>query len=149
MSWEDVYWLLGLICCDSKEIECKIWTGSTHFMMPSQSPNSNQTWHEMVIHMGLDSENKPASDVAEKPESQSEAKVKVYSAVCSKNVCVLYCETSLTWRCWRHSPNSSGWKCVYQLSWGFLLVAFILHAASHLASFDIKYIFNVHLIYGI
>ena len=34
-SQEDKFWLLCSMCCDNKEIKCKILTGSTHFMMPT------------------------------------------------------------------------------------------------------------------
>ena len=34
ISPEDKYILLGLICFERKEIESKIWTGSTQFIMP-------------------------------------------------------------------------------------------------------------------
>ena len=46
--------------------------------------------------------------------SQSEVKGKGYSTVCSRNVCVLYLENSLDWRCCRHPPKL--WECVYQYS---------------------------------
>ena len=51
--------------------------------------------------------------------SQPEAKGKVYNAVCSRNVCVLYSEHGLNWKCCRHSPNIC--KCSCQLS--FLISA--------------------------
>ena len=41
-SREDNYWLLRSMCCDRKEIECKMWTGSTQFMISLAKDASSQ-----------------------------------------------------------------------------------------------------------
>lgn len=43
-----------------------------------------------------------------------EAKGREYIAICSRNVCILYCEHSFNWKCSRYPSNL--YKCEYKMS---------------------------------
>ena len=90
--------------------------------------------YEIVLHyadtqMRPNSENIPQRAMWRRSQtSQPESKGKVFNAVCSRNVCVLYSEHGLNWKCWRHSPSIC--KCAYQLSFFISAYCFMCIACS-------------------